>query len=116
MCERPDVARENPWIRPSRPAQAPSVIESLIRDEERRHILAAVAALRPTSRQLASLITDDGLTRGDLLALTRLNHNTLDSRLHVCRLELRERLRERSLHAMERATPQAGPDSAAASA
>jgi RNA polymerase sigma factor (sigma-70 family) len=102
MCERPDVARENPWIRPSRPAQAPSVLESLIYDEERRHILEAVAALRPTSRHLASLIADEGLSRQDLIRVTQLNRNTLDSRLHICRADLREQLRERSLHTMAR--------------
>jgi RNA polymerase sigma factor (sigma-70 family) len=111
MCERTDVARDNPWIRPSRPAQAPSVLESLIGDEDRRSIVQAVAALRPSSQQLASLISDDGLTRQDLLKLTRLNENTLDSRLHVCRAELRARLRERSLHGMQRATRPAGPES-----
>jgi len=108
MCERSDAARDNPCIHPTRPGQSPSVLESLIHDEDRRHILEAVAALRPTSQQLASLMGDDGMTRQELIQLTRLNHNTLDSRLHVCRAELREQLRERSLHSMKRAKPAAG--------
>ncbi len=113
MCDTSDVARENPWIRPSQAGEAPSVLATLVRDEERRHILEAVAALRPSSRKLVSMIVDDGASRQDLIGLTGLNRNTLDSRLHVCRNELRERLRERSLHAMERlSSPAAGADGA----
>jgi RNA polymerase sigma-70 factor (ECF subfamily) len=107
MISKPDVARENPWIRPSNAGESPSVLEGLIRDEERREIRLAVASLRPPSRWLVSLIIDDGATRQEMIAITGLNRNTLDSRLHNCRLELRKRLRERSLPAMER--PRAEP-------
>jgi RNA polymerase sigma factor (sigma-70 family) len=102
MCEKADVARDNPWIRPSKPGQAPSVLESLIHDEDRRDMADAVASLRPASQRLLLLITDRGMTRREIILETGINRNTLDSRLHVCRNELRERLRERSLHSMER--------------
>jgi RNA polymerase sigma factor (sigma-70 family) len=107
MCAKPDVARENAWIRPTRSGEAPGVLESLIRDEERREIVQAVASLRPASRQLVTLMVDDGVSRQGLIEMTGLNKNTLDSRLHVCRSELRDRLRERALHTMDRFRPDA---------
>jgi RNA polymerase sigma factor (sigma-70 family) len=110
MCATPDAARENAWIRPSRAGESPGVLESLVRDEERRQILDAVAALRPTSQRLVTLMTDDGVSRQGLIELTGLNKNTLDSRLHVCRGELRNLLRERSLHTMDRLRPDARGD------
>jgi len=105
MCATPDAARENPWIRPSRAGEAPSVVESLICDEDRHAIVQTVESLRPAARRLVSLIVDDGATRQALIQLTGLNRNTLDSRLHDCRSELRARLRERGLTPMERPRP-----------
>jgi RNA polymerase sigma factor (sigma-70 family) len=105
MCMTADAARENPWIRPSRTGESPGVLESLVRDEERQMILQAVASLRPKSQELVTLIVDDGVSRQGLIELTGLNTNTLDSRLHVCRNELRDRLRERSLFTLDRVRP-----------
>jgi RNA polymerase sigma factor (sigma-70 family) len=102
MCDKPDVSRENPWIRPSRAGEAPGVLETLIRDEERRLIRQALASLRPAHQALVALIVDDGVSRQALIEMTGLNRNTLDSRLHVCRGELRKRLHERKLHTLGR--------------
>jgi len=102
MVAKADVARENPWIRPTRPAETASVVEGLIHDEERRQIRLAVASLRPSSQRLVALMVEAGFARPEMIRLTGLNRNTFDSRLHVCRNELRNRLRERSLPSMKR--------------
>jgi RNA polymerase sigma factor (sigma-70 family) len=97
-CADGDVARENPWVRPESPAQGPSVVEQIVKDEERRQIVAALAALGPTAREIVTLMTREGLTRKELIERLRLNKNTLDSRLHACRRELRGLLRKVGVH------------------
>ena len=91
-CSTPDAARENPWIRPDRPGQSRSVLEELIRDETRGDIRRAIARLRPSSRRLVSMVVRGRMGRGDLIRALGLNKNTLDSRLHACRTELRRLL------------------------
>lgn len=91
-AETSDAARENPWIRPRGPAESPSVVEQLVRDEDRRAIVEALGKLRPHSRELVALTVDEELARPDLIRRLGLNKNTLDSRLHVCRRELRSLL------------------------
>lgn len=93
-CESPDAARQNPWIRPVRAAQAPSVLDELTTRETGRQILDAIARLRPGPRRIASLIAYEGCARQDLLQRFDLNPNTLDSRLHTCRTQLRGLLRK----------------------
>jgi len=88
----PDAARENPWIRPGSPAQAPSVLEEIVRRETRSDIRGAIARLRPTSRQIAAMVVFDGMGRGEMIERLGLNKNTLDSRLHACRTELKRLL------------------------
>jgi len=92
-CTTPDAARENPWIDPSRPAQAPSVVDELVKRETRREIRTAFAHLRPSSRRLLTLLVVRGLGRRNLIDRMGLNKNTFDSRLHACRAELRRLLR-----------------------
>ncbi len=96
-CNAADSARENPWIRRDRPAEAPSVIDELVRREDGRQILEAIAELRPTSRKLFALILRRGLGRKELIDELGINKNTLDSRLHVGRRELRGLLRRRGV-------------------
>ena len=88
-CSSPDAARQNPWIRPDAPAEAPGVLNELIRDEEGCRIRAAIDRLRPGSRRLVQMITTRGLGRQGLISDLGINRNTLDSRLHACRNELR---------------------------
>ena len=92
-CSSADAARTNPWIRPTRAGEVASVVEDLVRDEDRRRILCALERLRPMSRELVSLIDRDELDRKGLIERLKLNKNTLDSRLHSCRRELRALLR-----------------------
>jgi RNA polymerase sigma factor (sigma-70 family) len=96
-CANQDAARENPWIRPDLPGQTPSVLEELVRADEKRQILDALAQLRPASRRLIELMVERNMGRRDLIDHLRLNKNTLDSRLHVCRLELRRLLARRQI-------------------
>jgi RNA polymerase sigma factor (sigma-70 family) len=94
-----DAARENQWIRPSRPAEAPSVLEEIVRCETRREIRDAIARLRPSSRRLISLLVLGDLGRKRLIDVLGVNKNTFDSRLHACRAELRGLLRGNDLAA-----------------
>ncbi len=91
-CSTPYAARENQWIRPDRPGQAPSVLDALVRDETRGDILRAVARLRPSARRLVAMVAFSRMGRQDLIRELGLNKNTLDSRLHACRAELRRLL------------------------
>lgn len=88
-CSTADAARQNPWIRPDAPAQAPGVLQQLVRNEEGTRIREAIDRLRPGSRKLVQMITTRGLGRQALIRDLGINQNTLDSRLHACRTELR---------------------------
>jgi RNA polymerase sigma factor (sigma-70 family) len=68
------------------------VLAHLIEREDGRRIVAALARLRPQAREMFRLITEEGLSRRELMERFRLNKNTLDSRLHTYRRELREML------------------------
>jgi RNA polymerase sigma factor (sigma-70 family) len=94
-CATPDAARENPWIRPDHAGEAPSVLEDLVSRETRGQILDAIMDLRPSSRALVGLILFERLGRKALIDHLKLNKNTLDSRLHACRTELRRLLAQR---------------------
>ncbi len=96
-CHTADAARENPWIRPGRAGQAPSVVDQLIDREERSQIVSAIEHLRPSSRELVSSIVDEDMGRKELIEHLGLNKNTVDSRLHVTRRELRELLKSREI-------------------
>lgn len=96
-CSTPDAARESVWLRPGSPGEEPSAIAQLIRNEDGKLIRRVVNRLRPKSRELAELITRNGLTRQDLIKRLRINQNTLDSRLHACRRELRSLLAEQEI-------------------
>jgi RNA polymerase sigma factor (sigma-70 family) len=93
-CASGDVLRENPWIRPSSPGEDRSVVDQIVRDEDRREIAEAIARLRPLAKELVTLMDREGLDRQELIRRLKLNKNTLDSRLHACRRELRTLLRK----------------------
>jgi RNA polymerase sigma factor (sigma-70 family) len=95
----PDAARENPWIRPHAPAQSPSVLEEIVNRETRNGIVRAIARLSPSSRRLVAMLVFGRMSRQDLIRELGLNKNTLDSRLHACRGELRRLLRDNELGA-----------------
>ena len=96
-CASGDALRENPWIRPQAPAEVGSVVDQIVRDEDRRDIAEAIAQLRPLAKELVTLMDRDGLDRRALIERLKLNKNTLDSRLHSCRRELRTLLRRTGL-------------------
>jgi RNA polymerase sigma factor (sigma-70 family) len=73
------------------------VLRDLVHREEGGRILEALAHLRPQAREMFRLITEEGLTRRELMRRFGLNANTLDSRLHTYRRELREALAKRGV-------------------
>jgi RNA polymerase sigma factor (sigma-70 family) len=98
-CRSAAAARENPWIRPRRAGESHSVIDELIRREERTQIKNAIDSLRPSSRELVSKMVEDGMGRKELVEHLGLNKNTVDSRLHVTRRELRKILKSHQITA-----------------
>jgi RNA polymerase sigma factor (sigma-70 family) len=96
-CSTADAARENPWIKPSAPGRAPSVLEDLTHAEDRREILEVLDSLRPASRSLVDMMVHGNMGRAELIAHLGLNKNTLDSRLRTCRIELSNLLRRRAI-------------------
>ena len=99
LCETADARRENPWLDPEGRGAPKGVLEDLIHREEGRLILAAMAELRPEAREMFQLLARKRLGRKGLLAHYGVNKNTLDSRLHVFRKELRAILREKGVTA-----------------
>jgi RNA polymerase sigma factor (sigma-70 family) len=93
-CTTPDAARENRWLRPVPAAREGCALEALARRETDRGISAALSELRPSSRELVTLIAVDGAGRRELIARFNVNKNTFDSRLRSCRTELRGLLAE----------------------
>jgi RNA polymerase sigma factor (sigma-70 family) len=74
-----------------------SVLEDLVREEEGRLILEALSNLRPDARAAFEALLDEDVGRKGLIDRLGLNKNTLDSRLHVYRSELRKLLRQKGL-------------------
>lgn len=88
------------------------LLDDLIRREEAARILSALAALRPEAREIFRLITEEGLTRKQLIARLGLNPATFDSRLHTYRKELKRLLEDRQRFVGDAADahhPQNGP-------
>lgn len=73
------------------------VLHELVRQENGRLILEALGRARPPAREMFRLITEEGATRADLARHYHVNENTLDSRLHVYRMEVRRDLAGRGL-------------------
>jgi RNA polymerase sigma factor (sigma-70 family) len=71
------------------PTLEDGVLHELVSREDGRLILQALARLRPQAREMFRLITEEGLDRKQLMTRFGLNANTLDSRLHTYRRELR---------------------------
>jgi RNA polymerase sigma factor (sigma-70 family) len=72
------------------PTRENGVLGAMVDREDARLILEALARLRPQAREMFRLIAEDGLTRKQLMERFGLNANTLDSRLHTYRGELRK--------------------------
>ena len=96
-CASADAARENPWIRPQSAGEAPSVLDEIVHKEEREQISDAIDELRPTARSLIALMMAKGFDRQALIDHLKLNKNTVDSRIHITRRELRRLLRQREI-------------------
>jgi RNA polymerase sigma factor (sigma-70 family) len=96
-CSTTDAARENPWIRPKRAGEAPSALEQVVKQEEREHIHGAIEDLKPAARSLISLMSEKDFDRQKVIDELKLNKNTVDSRIHVTRRELRRLLRKREI-------------------
>jgi len=92
-----DPDRRNAWIDPDGRSAARSVLEQLVNREDRRGILEAIDELRPEAREMFRLLVEEGLGRRGLIEHYDLNKNTLDTRLHVFRRELRKLLRDKGV-------------------
>jgi RNA polymerase sigma factor (sigma-70 family) len=71
------------------PATEDGVLSDIVNREDGRLILEALGNLRPQAREMFRLIAEEGLSRKELMERFSLNANTLDSRLHTYRRELR---------------------------
>ena len=80
------------------PSPDDGVVEDLVRREEETLIFEALAELRPEAREMFMLIVNEGISRKELIERYGLNKNTLDSRLHTYRKELRRLLARRGIH------------------
>lgn len=98
LASSADARRELPVATPGGAAPGNGVLDQLVRGEEATIILEALAQLRPEAREMFELIIEDGASRKDLIERYGLNKNTLDSRLHVYRRELKSLLAQRGLH------------------
>ena len=72
------------------------VLDELVQRENGGLILEALAELRPKAREMFRLI-EEGVSREELSRRYGLNKNTLDSRLHTYRKELRTLLARRGV-------------------
>ena len=79
------------------PTDETGIVDEIVRREDENLILSALAQLRPQAREMFRLIIDEGATRQDLIERYGLNKNTLDSRLHTYRRELRKFLEQRGI-------------------
>jgi RNA polymerase sigma factor (sigma-70 family) len=79
-------------VRSTRDSSGAGLLDDLVTKEQSHSILYALQNLRPQSREMFRLITEEGLSRKQLMERFGLNANTLDSRLHSYRLELKKLL------------------------
>ncbi len=84
-------------VLPAESTPEDGVLHELVNREDGSLILSALSELRPKAREMFSLIVEKGATRQDLIDHYGINKNTLDSRLHAYRKELREILSKRGL-------------------
>jgi RNA polymerase sigma factor (sigma-70 family) len=75
------------------------VLGEVVRQEDGRRVIRAIESLRAPARELFRLITEEGLSRQELIRRLGTNPNTLDSKLHAYRKELRRILRRDGLEA-----------------
>lgn len=77
------------------PDEEHGALADLMQDEDNKGIRAAITELRPEAREMLLLLVSVG--RQGLLDRYDLKPNTLDSRLHVYRRELRKLLRKKGI-------------------
>jgi DNA-directed RNA polymerase specialized sigma24 family protein len=87
----PKARAANAFLQPEGFGQGNSTVNQLIRGEKGRMILEAIEEMREDAREMFDILID-GQGRKGLIARYDINKNTLDTRLHVFRKELREKL------------------------
>ena len=97
FCTKADAQRENHWLTPEETREQKSVLGDLVRREDGRIILTALADLRPESREMFRLMAEEELDRKDMIQRTGVNKNTFDTRLRTARIELRDELRKKGV-------------------
>ena len=97
FCSDADALREHPRLEPDGRGAAESTLDEVVRREDAQHILSALADLRPEAREMFRLLVEDEVGRAGLIEHYGLNKNTLDTRLHVFRSELKNLLRKRGI-------------------
>ena len=95
--KNPRAKGESSWLGTDAGAAAKSVLEEIINTEDRKHILNAISELRPEAKEMFKLLVEQGLGRQGLIRHYSINKNTLDTRLHVFRKELKNLLRKRGV-------------------
>ena len=93
----PDALRDNPRLEPTGRGAAKSTLDHVVRREDAEQILNALAELRPEAREMFHLLIEEEVGRQGLIEQYGLNKNTLDTRLHVFRKELRSLLKKRGV-------------------
>ena len=97
FVQRSQFRRDNPWLSPEGQGAPRGALEEVLAREQGRLILEALEEIRPEAREMFRLLVEEELGRKGLLELYGLNKNTLDSRLHVYRAELREILKRKGV-------------------
>ena len=92
-----DALRENPRLEPNGRGAAESTLDRIVQQEDAEAILGALAELRPEAREMFRLLVEEEVGRQGLIEEYGLNKNTLDTRLHVFRKELRDLLKKRGV-------------------
>ena len=76
---------------------APKAVLEEVQKEDAEAILGALAELLPEAREMFRLLVEEEVGRQGLIEEYGLNKNTLDTRLHVFRKELRDLLKKRGV-------------------
>ncbi len=84
--------------KPTLASRDDGILHDLVHRENGGIILEALSSLRPKAREMFRLILEEGCSRAELVERMGLNRNTLDSRLHAYRAELRDILARRGVH------------------
>jgi RNA polymerase sigma factor (sigma-70 family) len=85
------------WFTPENVKENRSILGELIRREDGRRILSAMASLKPESQEMFRLMVEEELGRQEMIRHFGVNKNTYDTRLRAARLELKDALQKKGV-------------------